>query len=310
MTGLRVALLSSCTIEVLERPFASALRDRGFSPSFWVSGFGQYEQDILDSTSALYSFAPEIVVLYLDGDDLFHELLQNPFASLGEARRAHAQRIAARIESLVDTVSARLPGATIIVNTVAVQPLNALTGLEYNSEFGIQDAVDEYNGAVARLVAGRTSVVVVDVAGLIAWCGFSRWRDARMWYLARLRLSRLALDTLASSYTAAICARMGKARKCVAVDLDNTLWGGIIGEDGIEGIRLGEDGIGRAFVEFQEELLESVSEGCPADDLQQEQPTRCTPGHSRAPGHADPRRAFCRRQNQLGRQGIQPARAC
>jgi predicted enzyme involved in methoxymalonyl-ACP biosynthesis len=72
-----------------------------------------------------------------------------------------------------------------------------------------------------------------------------------MWYLARLRLSRLALDSLASSYTAAICARMGKARKCVAVDLDNNLWGGMIGEDGIEGIRLGEDGMAARSSSFR-----------------------------------------------------------
>lgn len=261
MTNLRVALLSSCTIQVLERPFAAALRERGFAPSFWIGGFGQYAQDVLNPASELYAFAPEVIVLYLDGEDLFHELLQNPFASLADARREHAGRLAAQLESLIDALASRLPRSTIILNTAAVQPLNALTGLEYNSEFGIQDAANRYNEAVATLAVSNPSVVVVDVAGLVAWSGFSRWRDTRMWYLARLRLSRHALDSLAASYTSAICARLGRARKCIALDLDNTLWGGIIGEDGIEGIRLGEDGIGRAYAEFQEELLNLYRKG-------------------------------------------------
>src|SRR5215211_983103 len=262
MTHLRVAILSSSTIEVLERPFTAALRQHGFTPSFWIGGFGQYRQDVLNADSALYAHSPDVVVLYLDGDDLFRELLQNPFANLAEGRVENARRFASQLESLIETVSSRLPKATIIVNTVAVQPLNSLLGLEHNSEFGIQDALNEYNRRVAAIAAtNSSSVVVVDVAALAAWSGFSRWRDDRMWYLARLRLSRHALGALADAFTGAICARLGKVRKCVALDLDNTLWGGIIGEDGIEGIRLGEEGIGLAFAEFQEELLNLYRKG-------------------------------------------------
>lgn len=255
MTELRVALLASCTIEVFERPFAAALRQRGFAPSFWISGFGQYQQDILDAGSGLYAHDPNVVVLYLDGEDLFRELLQNPLAQLADARLAHAERTAAQLQSLVETISTRLPKATVIVNTTAVPPLNALTGLEYNSEYGIQESLSAYNRALAVLTTGHAGVVVIDAAGLTASMGFERWRDARMWYLARLRHSRLALEALAERYASTIAARLGRLKKCIALDLDNTLWGGIIGEDGFEGIRLGEEGIGLAFAEFQEELL-------------------------------------------------------
>ena len=261
MSELRVALLASCTIEVFERPFAAALRQRGFAPSFWTSGFGQYQQDILDARSGLYALDPNVVVLYLDGEDLFRELLRNPLAELADARRAHAERTAAQVGSLVETVASRLPKATIIVNTTAVPPLNALTGLEYNSEFGIQDAVNEYNRALAAFATGRAGVAVIDAAGLASSMGFERWRDARMWYLARLRHSRHALESLAERYASTICARFGRVKKCIALDLDNTLWGGIIGEDGFEGIRLGEEGIGLAFAEFQEELLNLYRKG-------------------------------------------------
>ena len=261
MTQLRVALLSSCTIEVLERPLAAALRERGFEPSFWISGFGQYRQDALDSASGLYQHEPNIVLLYLDAEDLFRQLLQNPFASVGDARRAEGRRAVADVTALVDTITSRLSKATVVVNTTALSPINALTGLEYNSEFGVQDAVAEYNAGLAAYAAARNDVVILDAAGLAASVGFSRWRDPRMWYLARLRLSKAAMEALASGYASVAAARLGKIKKCVAVDLDNTLWGGIVGEDGFDGIKLGEDGIGLAFAEFQEELLNLYRKG-------------------------------------------------
>ena len=261
MTNLKVALLSSCTIELLERPFSAALERRGFSPAFWTGGFGQYRQDILDARSPLYGFAPDIVALYLDGEDQFQELLANPFAMDAKARLEFASNRAAEIQSLVDTLAERLPRATILLNSASAPPLSALTGLEYNSEFGVQDAIGEYNRRLGSIARAGNNAIVVDTAALEAALGSSRWRDARMWYLARLRFSRQALESLADAYTAAICGRLGRIRKCIAVDLDNTLWGGIIGEDGFDGIRLGEDGIGRAFVEFQDELLNLYRKG-------------------------------------------------
>ena len=277
MTDLRVALLSSCTMEVFERPFAAALRQRGFTASFWTSGYGQYQQDVLDESSGLYRHAPNVVVLHLDGEDLFREMLQDPLAAPADGRREQAERAVGQVRSLVETLSARLPKAFVILNTTAVAPLNALTGLEYNSRHGIQDALDDYNRGVGALANDNAGVAVVDAAGLAATMGFDRWRDARMWYLARLRHSRQALEALAGRYSATIGAHFGRIKKCIALDLDNTLWGGIIGEDGLEGIKLGEEGIGLAFAEFQQELLNLYRKGVllaicsknnPADALQ------------------------------------------
>lgn len=261
MTDLKIALLASCTVETLKRPFAAELEKRGFQAEFWVCGFGQYRQDILNASSGLYGFGPALVVLYLDGEDLFRELLENPFETDAAARRDMAVRQAAEARTLVETLAERLPQATVMLNTAAVPPLNALAGLEYNSGYGFEDAVHIYNEELGGLARSSHSVVVVDVAGLAAWLGYARWQDTRMWYLARSRWSRAALAALAERYAAAICGRLGRIRKCIALDLDNTLWGGIIGEDGMEGIRLGEDGTGRAFVEFQGELLNLYRKG-------------------------------------------------
>jgi FkbH-like protein len=261
MTEMRVALLSSCTIDLLQKPFAAALQVHDLHPSFWVGGFGQFRQDVLNLDSALYTYDPAVIVLYLDGGDLFQELLEDPFAFSADARREFALRCAGDVAAMAATLAERLPQATVLLNTVAIDSLNILVGLEYNSEYGLQDALNVYNAELCTLSGRLKTVVIVDVASLAANIGFENWRDSRMWYLARSRWSRQALHSLAGRYAAAISGRLGRNRKCVVLDLDNTLWGGVVGEDGLEGVRLGEDGIGRAYVEFQLELLNLYHKG-------------------------------------------------
>ena len=261
MNNLRIALLASCTIELLQRPLSACLEARGVDPAVWIGGFGQYRQDVLVQDSGLYRHNPSVIVLYLDGADLFQELLENPFEFSPEARREFALCRAAEVSALVETLAARLPKATVLLNTAAIDPLNTLAGLEYNSEYGLRDAVNVYNAELSALARRQHTAVIVDVESLAAGIGFENWRDSRMWYLARSRWSRRALQAISECYTTAICGRLGRIRKCVVLDLDNTLWGGIVGEDGLEGLCLGEDGIGRAYVEFQQELLNLYRKG-------------------------------------------------
>jgi FkbH-like protein len=261
MIDIRVALLSSCTVDLIQKPFAAALEARGIHPTVWIGGFGQYRQDILNAGSELYSHQPAVIILHLDGEDLFQEVRENPFAFSPDTRRELAHRCAGDVAALAETLAERLPQTTLLLNTVAIDPLNTLVGLEYNSEYGVQDCVSVYNTELSVLARQLQTVVIVDVAALTAGIGFENWRDSRMWYLARSRWSRQALHALAGRYAATISGRLGRSRKCVVLDLDNTLWGGVVGEDGLEGLRLGEDGIGRAYVEFQLELLNLYRKG-------------------------------------------------
>lgn len=261
MTDIRIAILSSSTVDLLRPMFQTAVAERGLRPSFWFGGFGQYLQEALTEDSGLYQHKAEIVILYLDGNDVFQELLQNPFEQNEELRRTYAANRAREVEHIADAIAKRIPNATLFVNTVAVEPRNALWGLEYNSQYGLQDAVHEYNRELGAIGRARNNVVVTDIASVIMAVGFDTWSDYRMWFHARARCGYRGLQALAQAYTGSICARLGRMRKCIVLDLDNTLWGGIIGEDGPQGLKLGEEGIGRAFVEFQQELLNQHRKG-------------------------------------------------
>jgi FkbH-like protein len=259
--NLRVAMISNCSIELLEKLLEDALNQKNIPAELWIGGFGQYRQLILDLNSPLYSYAPNIVLLYLDGEDLFSELTSNPFDHDSNHSLTVAQSLINQLESLVQCLARQLPETTLLINTLIVPSLNTLVGLEYNSQFSLKDAIIEYNRSLAELARRYLTTVVIDVDSFASWMGHENWVDPRLWYLARMRFSQEAAKNLAGHYAATIASRLGKIRKCLVVDLDNILWGGVIGEDGINGIRLGGDGIGHAFVEFQDELCNLYQKG-------------------------------------------------
>src|SRR5690349_20627210 len=99
------------------------------------------------------------------------------------------------------------------------------------------------------------NVHVVDCERLASAFGKNAWCDPLWWDRAKLAVSRPATPLLARHTAAVIAGRLGLARKCLVLDLDNTLWGGVIGEDGLAGLVLGGDAAGAAYLEFQARVL-------------------------------------------------------
>jgi FkbH-like protein len=259
---LRLALLASSNLDLLERRLTDRLRERGFAAEIWNPGFNQYRQAILDPSSGLYQEKSEAILLFLDAADLFAGCLAHPYDYSIERIPEIVEAARAEVFSLVGTIAARLPSATVFLNTLSSSEISGTYhGLEYNCGISFRQIVDLYNAGLRELARSSAHVVIVDVQSLIEATGAERWHDPRLWYLGRIRLSALAHGLLASEYASIIAAWRGDVRKCIVLDLDNTLWGGIIGEDGMTGIQLGQEGIGLAFVEFQRELLHLRQKG-------------------------------------------------
>jgi FkbH-like protein len=252
---LRVAVLASCTISGFPELLAENLKAAGIEPEFWIGGYNQYRQELLDPQSAFYCFEPDFALIYADGEDLFAPVLENPFAYDAVRQIDIAREAAGELRELVAGAAQRLNRTAFLLNTVVLPPVHAATGLDYNSAPEISRIASEYNQLLGDFARENRSIAIVDTAAVAAWIGYRQWHDPRLWYLARMRWSRAASRAVAQKYMAAIRATLGASRKCIVLDLDNTLWGGVAGEDGVTGIALGEEGIGLAFVEFQLELL-------------------------------------------------------
>jgi FkbH-like protein len=265
MTGsprpVSFALLSSSSLQLFESFLRKEMQRWGWAANTWDAGFNQFRQEIANPASGLYASRPDVVVLHLDGEDFFADWLRDPFQGDRERRRESAQQAARAVESWAAAIRAQLPRALIILNTVYLPPVHALTGLEYHSKWGLSDLAAQFNCELGRVAAGQPDLLVNDVAAAESEMGYRQWFDARLWLLTRCRMSNAAMKRLARNLSALVRAWKGQTRKCLALDLDNTLWGGIVGEDGPQGIVLAEEGPGLAFTEFQEELAHLSRKG-------------------------------------------------
>jgi FkbH-like protein len=247
----RVAIVGSFTTTQLTAilPLA-ALRQR-MDVAVWEGGYGQYRQAMLDPASALYLSQPDVIVIAVHEGDLALPFLTD------KPQDAVAAEIA-RWTTLWE--SARRHSSAQIVQfnfaTPAEVPLGHLTSRVPGSREAMIQAVNLGLGAAAAM-----SIDIVDCERLSSLIGKERWCDPKYWHLSKQAISLPALPLLARHLCAVIAARLGLGRKCVVLDLDNTLWGGIIGEDGLSGIKLGGDTAGESFVAFQNYLLRLKDKG-------------------------------------------------
>jgi FkbH-like protein len=253
----RVAVLSTFNVELLPPLLAEALERAGQPPaSIRVGSFGQVAQELLPPGSPLYSEAPDALVLVLAVEDLLEPLFALAPSQLPAADAA--ELVAARVEELrgwLGSALERLPATVCYVGLVgpAAAPLEHV--LEPLAAERGQIFVTRLHEQLTALGGLGGRVVVLDWEWHTRALGAASFHDPRLWYLARMRLNPTGLATLADMVACHVAATRGAPCKVVAVDLDGVMWGGVVGEAGLQGIELGEEGIGLAFQDFQRELL-------------------------------------------------------
>jgi FkbH-like protein len=256
----RVAILRSFTVE----PVVPLLRAAGFAAgldlSVHIGEFNAYVQEIVDGGSALYGFAPDTAILAVDSRDAAPRLWRDwPGLSVAEAR----SEIEATVERFRNWIAAFRghSHANLIVHTLASPEAMARGILDAQLEASQAEAFQEINRGLRRAAREQRGVYVLDYDALIARHGRIGWRDERKWLTVRMPFAARHLGNMAREWMRFLHPLTGKVAKAVAVDLDNTLWGGVIGEDGINGIKLGDEYPGASYREVQRALLDLRQRG-------------------------------------------------
>ena len=242
----RWAILRSFTVEPVVPVLKAGAYAGGVALETHLGEFNAYAQEILDPGSALYRFQPDVAVLAVQTRDVAPALWRG--------------------ESAADDVLGRFGGwirsfrtyskAALIVHSLEVPAMACAGILDAQREDNTAQAIQRINHGLRVLAGEHRGVYILDYDGLVARHGREHWGDARKWLTVRLPVASANLPHLAAEWLRFLHPLAGKVAKCVAVDLDNTLWGGVIGEDGIDGIRLGAEYPGAAFQEVQRVLLD------------------------------------------------------
>lgn len=252
---MRAIILGTSGLDLMARPLQEAFsRLCGLSVEVAVGGYGQWQQNLLSATSDLSEPPPDMVLVVLDGEDLFGRYLEELPTSTPIAMENASN---SRMEETLETLNRGLvnfPASQFVVTTVGYPSGTMLGSLEDNSYAAMHEMVDDFNRGLRRWARSSRRAHVVDALGLLLTYGSRQMRDGRFWALARCRWSREGLSLLARRVASLWNAINGNIRKCLVLDLDNTLWGGVAGEEEVSGLQIGHEGIGLAYREFQTRL--------------------------------------------------------
>jgi FkbH-like protein len=242
----KVAVLGGVTTTKLAMAVELAIFSMGGEVEVFETDYGVYRQDILDPNSVLYERKPNTIFLATSYRDLIHRPALD--SSCEDVQRLVEAEVA-QWSSLWRNAHQRV-GCQIIQNNFDRPAWRQLDNHESRQLGGFGRYVNLVNQALAD--RAPPYVVIHDLDDLSASVGRNLWGDERLYYHAKMPCPPQHLVNYAFSVASLLAAQMGLTKKCLVLDLDNTLWGGVIGDDGIGGIRLGQgDGEGEAFLAFQ-----------------------------------------------------------
>ena len=240
---VRIALLGDSATQFLATALKGMGASRGFKVELFEAEYNQIERQVMDLTSELYAFNPDITVVFRST----HKMLVRFGKATEEQRKSFAD------ESLrfVETMCQSLPGKIIYYNYPEID--DAVFGSYANqiaSSFTYQQR--KLNYLLMECAVAHPNLYICDLAAVQNKVGRDVMFQSSVYVSTEMVLSIEVLPVVAARTWDIICAMKGKLKKCLILDLDNTLWGGVIGDDGMENIQLGHGlGIGKAFTELQ-----------------------------------------------------------
>ncbi len=243
-----VALLSNINIDPIKGYFKEET---------YFAGFNQYTLELLDEESMLYSEKITTVILFIDGEeflkDRVYEQLQNE-----EILTTANERITALLKVIEKYISSR-KDVLFFINSI-VLPVHSVTAFLTQNNTSFLDIESSINNRIKEMCKRSKNFLMIDWQTIVKNHGYSRLHDDKFWYLGRIKLNNKGLLLLTEGYCDLLNAYRGETKKVLVLDLDNTLWGGVIGEDGPAAIKLSEEGKGKIFRDFQKiiKLLKQV----------------------------------------------------
>ena len=255
---LKVAILGGPATQEIAAWLELFLLDRGIRAEIMQSEYNRYYEDTVLDHSALAAFAPDVTYLHLTSQSILPGLASA--ATHEEFEAALAGRMG-QLRAVWNGVWAAAP-CQIIQNTFEPPVLRPLGHLDASSYGGGAHFVSRLNVELADAARTLPRLVLHDLASLAYASGVSQWSSLERWHAYKMPTSVEADVVIGHSLAALIGAMLGRSRKVLVLDLDNTVWGGVIGDDGADRIVIGrETARGEAFTAFQEYCLRLKARG-------------------------------------------------
>ena len=245
---LRIAVLGGSTTSDIVKMLELFLRNRGIEPSFYESEYAQYWEDAMFGNPELEAFRPELIFIHTSSRNV------REFPSVSDSRELCEHKLEqtyVHFEQMWEKL-AKTYSCPVIQNNFEMPMTRLLGNREAGCPQGKIDFLTRLNCKLYDYAASHPNFYIHDINYLSACYGLDKWLEPKYWHLYKYALAVPAIADFAYNLSNIICSLMGRNKKVLALDLDNTLWGGVIGDDGQAGIEIGQEtSAGQVFSELQ-----------------------------------------------------------
>ncbi|ETO92361.1 HAD-superfamily phosphatase, subfamily IIIC/FkbH-like domain protein [Legionella oakridgensis RV-2-2007] len=270
----KIALLGGSNTSEIKSILELFLLKIGIKPEFYESQFNKYYEEAIFTQQALTQFKPDLIYIHVTNKNI------SSYPSITDSME-DIERLLQQECNKYLTIWAGLKqyGCPVIQNNFELPQQRILGNLDAYDPRGAVHYITRLNLFFAEEALHQTNLYLNDIHYLAASLGLSRWFDPQLWYVARYALSYEAIPYLAQNLSAIMGSLWGVSKKAIVLDLDNTCWGGTIGDDGLEGIVIGKDTpLAEAFSDFQSYLKKLKERGVVLTTCSKNEPEQAKQG--------------------------------
>ena len=253
---IKIAVLGSASIQYFVMVLRYLLHEVGIDAEIYEGEYNGITMDVFDDNSALYAFRPDAVIVLTHYTDVkvFPELLED-----GESINKKIEDTVSYYRAVWDKLS-RIENVSILQSNFAIPPEHLFGNLETVVPYSKTNFLKAVNESLVS--CAPKSVTIMDLDLLSQYIGKYQWFDYKAYFMSKSGFKIEYLPDVAELFKKQIVAMKGKTRKCLVLDLDNTLWGGVVGDTGYDGIQLDpNNAIGEAYRYFQSYILDLKNRG-------------------------------------------------
>ncbi len=252
-----IAILGGSTVSEIKNILELFLLDSGIKPNFYESEYNKYYEDALFGNDVLDKFNPDIVYIHTTNKNI---IKYPEFEDSEEEVFALIKNEIERYKSIWSSLSKY--NCPLIQNNFDYTINRSLGNLDFYDIHGKTYFINQLNDKFSQEARAIKHLYINDINYLSSYIGLKNWFDKSLWYQAKYALSMSSIPELAFNISKIISSIFGKSKKCLVLDLDNTCWGGVIGDDGLDGISIGiETAIAEAYTSFQKHVKELKQRG-------------------------------------------------
>ena len=256
--SINVAILGGSTTDLIKKTLSKLMLTNKIKVNIYESNYNQFYFEAINISKKLKFFNPDIIYIHITNKNI------EPFPKVEDSDAKISKLLKQNIEKF-HTIWKSLTkefNCTIIQNNFEFLNYSSLGNLDSSKNYGKINFINQLNAALYKKIQNFNNIIINDINLISSRFGLKKWQDDTLYFNYKYALSFDAIQVLAYSISRIILSLLGKSKKCLVVDFDNTIWGGVIGEVGEKNIEIGNDSPrGEIFLRFQKYLLDLTSIG-------------------------------------------------